>query len=284
MLEQEQAAAAAAAAAQAQAEAEAAAAAGGNGGGNDGGYQGGGSNDSGNQGGDTGGSTGGGGSSSGGHYSGGSSSGGGGYVGSIAGTSTGTSATAQPSNYFKDMDNHLWASASVDLLHEYGIIKGITADTYGPELNISRADFVLLLMRTFKFSGDSSAHFSDVSASAYYAKEVAIARSIGLVNGSGDNKFNPTAAISRQDMMVMLNRALQLAGLATLDANHYVIAKYDDVADIASYATQAVANMVSANIIAGTDNMLKPTANATRAEVAVILHRMLQKYGTALFS
>lgn len=214
--------------------------------------------------------------------SGGSYGGGYGYVGSVAGTTTGTDTTAQQSKYFKDMVNHLWASASVDTLYEYGIVKGITADTYGPERNISRADFVLLLMRTFNFSGDASTNFSDVSASAYYAKEVAIARNVGLVNGSGNNQFNPTAAISRQDMMVMLNRALQIAGLAALDANDYVISNYDDTANIAPYATQAVANMVSANLVAGTDNMLKPMANTTRAEIAVILHRMLQKYGTAL--
>ena len=72
---------------------------------------------------------------------------------------TGTDFTAQQSTYFKDMANHLWASASVDTLYEYGIVKGITADTYGPGRNISRADFVLLLMRTFNFSGDASTNF-----------------------------------------------------------------------------------------------------------------------------
>lgn len=211
--------------------------------------------------------------------------GGGGYIGNTgnaSGTTTGTGSAAQPSTRFKDMENYQWASESVDFLAEYGIINGVTKDTFEPGRNISRADFVILLMRTFKFSSDTTGNFSDVATSDYFAKEVATAKAIGLVTGSGANKFNPKAPITREDMMVMLNRALKLAGLVNVDANQQVLSNYNDTATISDYATSSVANLVSNNLIAGSDGNIKPSANTTRAEVSVIIHRMFLKYGSNL--
>ncbi|MBQ3225279.1 MAG: S-layer homology domain-containing protein, partial [Oscillospiraceae bacterium] len=77
---------------------------------------------------------------------------------------------------FTDLGNHAWAADAINTLADDGIIRGTTSDTYSPGHNITRADFASLLVRAFELKSDNTENFADVSASDYFAAELAVAR------------------------------------------------------------------------------------------------------------
>ncbi|MBQ2743366.1 MAG: S-layer homology domain-containing protein, partial [Oscillospiraceae bacterium] len=162
-----------------------------------------------------------------------------------------------------------------------GIIKGTSETTFSPANNITRADFALLLVRAFKLTSDNSENFADVSASDYFASELAIARNTGIVNGIGDNKFAPRNSITRQDMMVIVYRALQSQSLLLEEkgdrrmAVDEVLSQYSDFTSVAPYARDAVTALIGAGLVNGKSGNIAPTDYTTRAEVAVLIKRIL---------
>ena len=89
-----------------------------------------------------------------------------------------------------------------------GVVNGTSENTYSPAANIKRADFAIMLVRAFGITQGEGENFADVDANKYYAEELRLAKAAGIVNGVGENKFNPEGQITRQDMMLMLSRAL----------------------------------------------------------------------------
>ena len=172
---------------------------------------------------------------------------------------------------FTDLGNHAWASEAITRLAARGIINGITATTYGPARNITRADFTTLIVRAFGFEGEV-ASFADVPANAYYAEPVGIAKTLGIVGGVNESDFAPTAEITRQDMMVIVARALDKAGYV-LDASDSPA--FSDTSEVADYAKDAVQMLTASGIIAGSNGKINPKGKTTRAEVAVILDPIL---------
>lgn len=194
-------------------------------------------------------------------------------------TFTGTvSITVTPvtTSQFTDMGNYSWAAASVDFLYKNGITTGTSDTTYGPAGNITRGDFVLMLARAFQLSGgDVSNSFSDVPANSYYAQAIASAKALGIAQGGGST-FNPTGALTRQDAMVLLHRTLSRTGRTIPDASSTYLSRFTDGSNVSNYAQGSVAALVQAGVIQGdTSGRLNPQGSLTRAEMAVILHRVL---------
>ncbi len=180
---------------------------------------------------------------------------------------------------FTDLGSHAWASDAINALADEGIIKGTTASTFSPANNITRADFALLLVRAFKLTSDNAENFADVSASDYFASELAIARNNGLVGGVGDNKYAPRNHITRQDMMVIVYRALNALSVAYGDSSPERRAKAEEYADfdtVAPYARDAVSYLIANGLVNGKSGRIAPTDYTTRAEVAVLLNRILE--------
>lgn len=169
---------------------------------------------------------------------------------------------------FADLEGYPWARTQIDTLDAHGVVNEKTYKSFAPGENISRGDFAYFLIRTLGLTSDASANFDDVDANAYYAKEVAIGKNLGILKGTGDNIYNPESAISRQDLMVICSRAMELAP-STDEIS------FSDKALIADYAMADVAAMVRENIIKGNaDGTINPLGNTTRAEAAVIMHRV----------
>ncbi len=173
---------------------------------------------------------------------------------------------------FTDLDSYKWAADAVTALAEEGIIKGTAPDTYSPARNITRADFASLLVRGFGLTSNSSENFADVSPSDYFAAELAIARNAGIVGGIGENKFAPRSSITRQDMMVIIYRTLH-----SLDVGfgENVEPQYSDFDTVAPYARDAVSALIGAGLVNGKNGVIAPADYTTRAEVAVLLKRVL---------
>ena len=178
---------------------------------------------------------------------------------------------------FVDLAGYDWAKSAIESLAEEGIIKGDGPNTFGPGKPISRADFTILLVRAFNISGGEAEQFGDVPADAYYAQELLAARAAGIAEGVGGNRFNPQGRVSRQDMMVLLYRTLQKSGYSLEEAEEGRLASFADSAQVAEYAQEAAAALIQNGIIAGDKGRIKPQSNASRAEVAVMLSRVLEK-------
>ncbi|MBQ6698341.1 MAG: S-layer homology domain-containing protein, partial [Oscillospiraceae bacterium] len=172
---------------------------------------------------------------------------------------------------FTYLSNHAWAEDAINTLAADGIIKGTSASTYSPAKNITRADFALLLVRAFKLESENAENFADVAASDYFAAELAIARNNGIISGIGDNKYAPRNTITRQDMMVIVHRALTKLGVELESAD----VDYGDFTSVAEYAQDAVEALITSGLVNGKSGKIAPTDYTTRAEVAVLIKRIL---------
>ena len=138
---------------------------------------------------------------------------------------------------------------------------------------------MVLLVRMLSPNGEPEGNFADVTPDKYYYKEIAIAKQLGIAQGSGDNSIEPEASISRQDMMVLTSRALvYLQKIEGSSVAETIFAEFVDKNQISDYAIESVGRMVEEGFIAGDEShKLNPLANTTRAETAVLLYRIYNK-------
>ncbi|MBX6378564.1 MAG: S-layer homology domain-containing protein, partial [Clostridia bacterium] len=197
----------------------------------------------------------------------------------VARSSLSTYAVMAFDKTFADLAQH-WARADVEVMAARHIVRGVTDTTFAPDRSISRAEFAALVVRALGLGGGSgAARFADVGGAAWYAPEVAAAAAAGIVQGYGDGTFRPEAAISRQEMAVMISRAMVRAGrpgpVSEAQATA-VLARFGDRGAIAGWAATGAANAVEAGIIQGrAAGTFAPEATATRAEATVMLKRLL---------
>ncbi len=165
---------------------------------------------------------------------------------------------------FSDLAGYDWAKEAIEVLYEDGIINAKEEGIYAPGEAITRLDFVSALVRALELTEEGEA-FPDCDA-----PEIRIARAAGITNGDTDGNFRPYDTITRQDIMTTAVRALN-AGLSETE-----IPEFSDWSLVSDYALEAVQIMTQAGVIVGNgDGTLNPLGNATRAEAAVMLERML---------
>jgi hypothetical protein len=180
---------------------------------------------------------------------------------------------------FTDLQNH-WAKEDIELMASKHIVKGATNTTYNPAAEVTRAEFAALIVRALGLKVDPNAQleFTDVSQSKWYYGEIATAYHAGIVNGLSATQFGPNEKITREQMAVMVTRAMAYANL-NLELSEADIQeklnKFDDATQIAGWAKVEVAKAVELGIINGrTASTFVPKAYATRAESAVMIKRM----------
>ncbi|MHA7965953.1 leucine-rich repeat protein [Paenibacillus sp. CAU 1782] len=182
---------------------------------------------------------------------------------------------------FSDLTGH-WAKADVDYLASKLLVYGLTADRFSPDGTITRAEFLALLVRglglTVKENEDSS-YYSDVLETAWYAPVVNAAVANRLATGISAESFAPNAPITREQMAVIIDKALTFSGHANsrdMQAESPLIS-FADFDHISTWAQSAVARVSEVGIIKGMeDGRFAPTGYATRAQAAVMLKRLLQ--------
>ncbi len=215
-----------------------------------------------------------GGGSTGGSSSSGGSSGGGSSSGGFSG-GTAVTPTTQTTETFTDLGNHAWAKEAIYTLKNKGIISGISDTEYAPANNIKRGDFILILTRMLGVSDAFTENFADVPESAYYYQAIGSAKAAGIAQGSGEN-FMPENSITRQDLITLAYRAFLAKGYITETDDFTSLDAFADKGDISDYAQIAMASMVKAGIIQGSNGNVNPKGNATRAEVAVMCARLVE--------
>ncbi|MBQ7033519.1 MAG: S-layer homology domain-containing protein [Clostridia bacterium] len=172
---------------------------------------------------------------------------------------------------FDDLETHNWARQQIAMLDARGIVDGRSDWEYAPGENVTRAELAAFLVRTLGLTNEGGENFADVPATHAYAKELAQGKAAGIINGIGDNMYNPDANITRQELMTMISRGLQLTGEADISA-------FTDNAAVADWALTHVKTMIASGLIKGNaDGTLNPLGNTTRAEAAVIMDRILKR-------
>ncbi|MGN0181548.1 MAG: S-layer homology domain-containing protein, partial [Candidatus Ornithomonoglobus sp.] len=187
------------------------------------------------------------------------------------------SATTAPSvNGFRDMAGYDWAEEAVTELSSRSIVNGISDIEFAPGRNITRAEFITLLMRGFNLIDENAeCSFEDVAENAWYYSSVATAYSLGIVKGISDTEFGSDSNISRQDMAVMITRLLANQNLALNRELTYEA--FADEASIADYAAESVKTLYEAGIIDGIgNNLFDPRGTTTRAAAAKVLYGTLK--------
>lgn len=186
-------------------------------------------------------------------------------------------AIVQNKKTFDDMIGH-WAQQDVEQLASKMIINGTSERTYTPEMQVTRAQFAALLVRGLGLAEEAGQSvFTDVPDTQWYAPEVNTAAKYGLVQGVAEGQFNPDAQITREQMVVMMMKAIGLVKGTSASNASAMNAPFADQDLLSDYARSAVADAASKGLIQGkTATTFAPQDVATRAEAAVIIKRVLQ--------
>ncbi len=185
----------------------------------------------------------------------------------------GTYAAALHASGFGDLVRVPWAQDAVAALEARGIVSGMKPGMFAPGADVTRAEFIQMLMNSLSLNGsaDGSSSFADAEAGAWYAGALASAQQLGIVSGRPDGTFGVNEAISRQEMAAMLYRAAGKAGIELKGAAG--AAAFLDSSSIAGYAAEAVSALRQAGIVQGMeDGRFAPTSSATRAQAAVMIY------------
>ena len=185
-------------------------------------------------------------------------------------------ATVPVSDIFIDIAPDAWYKDAVQYAYDNGLMTGVSANEFAPEATTTRAMIVSILARLENVTSAEAAGFADVSANDWYATAVNWAATEGIVSGTGEGDFSPNAAITREQLAAMLmNYAAYKGEDVSARAD---LSAYSDAATISSWANDVMQWAVAEGLISGvTADQLQPQRNATRAQVAAILQRFLDK-------
>jgi len=170
-------------------------------------------------------------------------------------------------NLFFDVPADFWGHQAISALAERNIISGYPDGNFLPEGNVTRAEFVKMLVSAFDIKADGEISFADVSENDWYYSYIRSAYCAGIVSGVSDDAFDPNGAITREDACVIVYR--YLSGNGVLNANK---ADFEDQAYFAPYASDAIKTLSGNGIVNGVGNNrfdAKETIN--RASCAVLI-------------
>ena len=167
-----------------------------------------------------------------------------------------------------------WANDYISFVAVRGKINGIGDNQFAPDENVTRAEFLKMIFGALDIEiTPTEVLASDVSADDWYAPFVGFAMQNAIVKGYEDGTFKPNNEISREEMMVMLNRCIEYKGIISKTGKINFI----DKMDISAWAKDSIANIVAMGLITGNDDgTLKPRSNAKRSECAVVMMRCIK--------
>lgn len=176
---------------------------------------------------------------------------------------------------FTDVRESDWFYEDVAFAYENGLFAGTSDTTFSPNASMTRAMLVTVLYRLEGepvVSGRSG--FSDVTFNSYYEDAVTWAADNSIVNGTSTTTFSPNANVTREQMAAILYRYAQYKKYNTAASSS--LNGFTDYATVSGYAVTPMQWSVAEKLVNGSNGKLMPTGNATRAQVAAILHRFVE--------
>jgi len=177
---------------------------------------------------------------------------------------------------FTDVDSEHWAKDSIAILYAKGIISGRTKDSFAPEANVTRAEFVKLVSEALDLTDNNAeCDFNDVSPDDWSYKYIASLKNNGFINGISESEFGASNSITRQDAATIIYNCIKNILDKTGNGT-----KFSDAQSISEYATEAVGKLYKIGVISGfPDGSFAPTQNITRAQSAQIIYNLLNYKG-----
>jgi hypothetical protein len=174
-------------------------------------------------------------------------------------------------NPFADVKAGDWFFDDVGFVYTHNLFAGTGATAFSPDTAMTRGMVATALGRLhgIDLSGAQGDTFGDVDAAC-----LEWARTAGVMNGAGDDSFEPDAPVSWQDLSVILYNYVRFAGKELPSQREYE--NFADEADVAAYAKEAVQALYRAGVIsAQPGNLFDPKGLTTRAEAAAMLRRLI---------
>ena len=173
-----------------------------------------------------------------------------------------------------DLSDH-WAKNQIGNWVDQGLASGYPDGTFKPDNEISRAEFVSLVNRSFSIqNSNEKCSFTDAKAEDWFYKDVAAAQIAGYIAGYEDKTFKPDQQISRQEVALIITRLLKLDTTGELT----VLDKFADGESIPAWSQASLNAIVEKGIINGyPDETVKPFKAITRAEAIVCLNTAMNK-------
>ena len=191
--------------------------------------------------------------------------------------SAGSYVVAVNKTTFNDVSESVPPGPSLDVLLGRDAVSGFPDGGFHPSAVVTRAQFVKMLVLTLGLplpATPSSDGFNDVPAGSWYAPYVDAAVSAGLVQGITKQEFGPQQAIKRDQMAVLMYRAMN--GYTPSQPTEVT---FSDQAQIPAWALQDVMTVAQANIMQGVNGAFEPTSDATRAQSAEALASLVTVTG-----
>ncbi|XZF61793.1 MAG: S-layer homology domain-containing protein [Gloeotrichia echinulata DVL01] len=187
--------------------------------------------------------------------------------------------TIPPPIAFNDVPNDFWGGRFINVLSSRGIIKGFPDYSFRPNQPVNRAEFAAILEQAFdKDLGKTAIEFKDVAAKFWATPVINKAIGSGFLSGYPDETFKPEQKITRVQVLVSLVTGLNLKAPGAADK---VLNIYQDAKDIPKYATEKVAAATANGLVVNYPDpkVFAPNKEATRAEVAAMIHQALVRTG-----
>ena len=186
---------------------------------------------------------------------------------------TGGIAEAEALVNFIDLNNH-WAKPYVLPLAEEGIVKGKTANTFDPDGQITRAEFLTLALKVANLPTEIyKESYADVTANQWFAKVAHTTKKADIVDPAmiTDNSLRPDAPILREEMTAVMMRLINVMRGTTVDPAH----NFTDAATFADWANDYIGKAAKLGIVTGNpDGSFNAKGSATRGEAAVMFSRL----------
>jgi|GEM_PF-1049433 len=182
---------------------------------------------------------------------------------------------------FADVANH-WAKDAINDMGSRMIITGVGDNKFAPNKDITRSEFAAIMVRALGLEPDAgSSNFADVKTTDWYCGYIQTAAEYDIITGYSNGNFGPNDKITREQAMAIIARAMEITDLeSTLTDSEIssLLAAYSDSASASAYAKASIAACLDTGVVTGQSaSTVAPKAYITRAEVAVIVQRLLQK-------
>lgn len=189
---------------------------------------------------------------------------------------------APPSMFFNDVHTTDWFYSDIEYVYYNMMMNGVGEGNFDPNGTCTRAMVVTVLYRLEGEPGmGGTCPFTDVKEDAWYYSAVKWAQNCGVVNGMSATTFEPDTPVAREQLAAILYRYTKEV-LKSDDLDGIMLMGFTDNGDISDYAGTPLSWAFGHGIIQGTDTetgkFLYPQANATRCQIAAILHRFCDAY------
>lgn len=181
---------------------------------------------------------------------------------------------------FNDVSRSDWFYDAVNYVYFNNLMDGVSSTQFAPNSSTTRAMVVEIIYRMAGSpSVSTTAGFTDVASSAWYADAVNWAARRGIVEGRTATTFDPNAPVTREELATLLYRYAVNSGYDTSVGANTNILSYTDAGSISDYAFDSLQWACGAGIVNGTGNgVLSPQGQATRAQLAAMLMRFCSEY------